>query len=116
MKQKDLEALLKYWQDRLGLSHWDITIKFCSYIELEEAEGSCSPSPKRLLADIKVLDPKEYHKTDDDRPQDIEDTVVHELLHCLFPELEDNVQIEQAIVRLSRALLREHRGEEEFIK
>jgi len=62
------------------------------------------------MADIKVLDPKDYKKLGGHRPQDIEDIVVHELVHCLLPDIEDSLVEEQAVVRLSRALVNERRN------
>lgn len=82
--QKEMEDSLVKWQKRLRLDAWDVRIgirrerdfdgKWCS--------GEISYSIESGKAVIKLLDPVDY--PDKDFPQDMEATLVHELLHLKF--------------------------------
>ena len=83
MTQQELEVLCREWQKRLGLGHWNITIKYKRRDEMEvQGCGCCFWTFRIETATIQILDPVDYYGFDVEF--DIEETVVHELLHILF--------------------------------
>jgi len=83
--QDRADALVDVWKRRLGLDPWEIIVKFCNMEDIEaggEANVAVSQSLRRGI--IKILWPDEYNRYEtynDDFPQDIEQTIIHELLH-----------------------------------
>lgn len=77
----ELNRLLRKWQKRLRLEHWDLRIRYARHHELEEdTGGSVNQEETRLAAVIFVLLPADYD-TSIPWPHDVERIVVHELLH-----------------------------------
>lgn len=120
--QKRLEALLAEWQPRLGLADWEIRIRLCTATEMggNAALGLCEHNLKRRVATIKVLAPQDWPRgdseTDEEIADEIEDTVIHECLHCHFAPFEasdsdspQGIAQEQAIDALARAFVRTKR-------
>jgi hypothetical protein len=110
-----LANLCSWWQRRLGLSHWEICLKIVRGPTLDD--GSMADVSWNLVkhqAMLRVIDPNDYPAfipTHDAWPQDMERSLVHELLHLVFatfdaPENtpEDSAQ-EQTIAALSKALV-----------
>lgn len=107
-----LRHLLK-WQTILGLADWDLKIRWARYTELEDGtKGSVSFVTEKRSGIIRVLRPDDY---DYDIPwdQDVEETVVHELLHLVWDPFEpdDRGSLEyklahQALDRISTTLVR----------
>ncbi len=105
---KRLQRVCRDWQHRLRLNDWEVKIVFASLEDLPaESQGACDWNLHARTAEIKVLDPKEW---DSAIPQDVENTVVHELIHLhLAPWDTKNkaqeIQMEQAIESLSGAFV-----------
>jgi hypothetical protein len=77
MTNKQLHHLLKIWQPRLRLVDYDLNIKFCKPAEMynKDAQGELYNFPLEMRAEVRI----------DPECEDIEHTVVHELLHCWLP-------------------------------
>lgn len=107
---------LSYWQRRLKLSDWSITVKVCRGSELRrETVGNVHWDPEKKTAVIRVLDASDYKLQFSDVLRDVENTVVHELVHlelAYLPRTESSASPEeQAVNRLTEALLKLHRNE-----
>lgn len=72
----EVHDLVRWWQAKLGLSGWSITVE----LESLEDRGQCEASPEYREAKIK-FDPTRLEG------DDVEATVVHELLHCYVEPL-----------------------------
>lgn len=106
------KALLKEWQDRLGLQDWHIKlVDGCAPDEmaLENCDGCTEWTESAKTARIEILDEKYYGERI--VPYDYEKTLVHELLHlktCLVSdgvgELQKRV-MHQIINDLAKALV-----------
>ena len=76
------KKLLDYWKPRLGLSDWEIRFEAKHPHDMRsDAQGSCYVTRSRRIAHIEVCEPAS-------KDQDVEETLVHELLHCYF-DLQD---------------------------
>jgi len=119
--QKQLNATLHYWQNVLELQDWRISVEFIPDAQMPKGSSGMSQSDSALkMAEIVVLRPEDYAL----RPElpsgkraierDIEDTVVHELLHLRLKDLAgaDSEHLkaaeECAVVRITTALLKLH--------
>lgn len=108
--QKQLEAWLRKWQPRLKLSEWDIKVKLSRREEMDDAAGSVTITPNTRLAVIRVMDPVDWMSRE--WSQDIEQTIVHELVHVVFWGLDENrpeglglVVFEQGVDGLASSLV-----------
>jgi len=73
---------LHLWQKRLHLEDWKVEVKIVRIWELEQGTlGHIDWSAPHRTATIKVLNPLDYELPRDRIPQDIELSVVHELVH-----------------------------------
>lgn len=79
---RQLRAMCTWWQKRLGLVDWDISVQFKTGAEMDGAQGSCEPIPRLRTAIIYVIRAEDYESGGGAYPQDVESTIVHELLHC----------------------------------
>ena len=84
MKNLDIEeltALCIEWQERLGLSHWRIAVQICRAREMPvpDVQATSDISLQMEYALISILDPVDYPSSPFE--QDMEVTLVHELLH-----------------------------------
>ena len=77
---KELQALCVVWQKRLRLQDWKITVNFFEFEE-NYTYGGCTTTPNFQEANIGVSS-----KLAADRVQ-IEQTLVHELIHVTFAQL-----------------------------
>jgi len=122
LTQEQAEFLLKEWQERLNLQHWKIKIKVARGGDLDlpgGLQGRCDMILNRLEAFIRILDPIDWDKTIL-WPQDMEATLVHELLHLHWVSLDkwqanspEVTAMEQAIHSISHALVDAKRGRSE---
>lgn len=106
-----------YWQKRLRLRDWEVafSIRRARDMDLEDCQGECHWNIQSKLAWIHILDPVDY-EPNKEFPQDMEKTLVHELLHLHFApftadndnEMVDTAQ-EQAIDLIARALVETER-------
>ena len=92
ISQSKLDALTRKWQHVLKLDDWDIRTKLASADELpDQAWGASGTETERRVMHILVLNPKDYAqvaaqngvppKVGREITRDIEDTIVHELVH-----------------------------------
>ena len=120
VNRSTLQKLIYKWQHRLKLQHWDIDFEIVSEREMPGKLGQVVVTPDALHAHISILDEagrKSSASNDTDSyVLDIEDTVVHELLHLWFDALcAPNAKpvkvraMEQAIVRIADALIQSDR-------
>lgn len=105
-------ALLREWQNRLGLQEWRLKLyPNCKPedMAIEDVDGATTWTESTKTARIDILDPKYYG----DRivPFDFEKTLVHELLHLKLSlvsvkvdELQERV-VHQIIDDLARAFV-----------
>lgn len=107
----NLRIWLYKWQSILRLQDWDVKIEFARSFEMETVRraGEVSYVCEKKTAVIKILVPQDY-PTDIRWKQDIEQTVVHELLHLHFSWTDDltglaNTGMEQAINCIALALV-----------
>jgi hypothetical protein len=114
LTQEQAEALCLEWQETLRLQHWDIKLKIArgNGLDLPEGlQGRCEWVLKKRSAFIRLINPMDWDKTIL-WPQDMERTLVHELLHLHFAPFDEfpqdsanHVAAEQAIDALSLALV-----------
>lgn len=112
ISQKRLDALVLRWQKVLKLQDWDIRAVCVKLEDLPEGTmgGSQADRSYRVLH-VYVLDPSEYgkaaiandtvEKTGREILADIEDTVVHELVHL---RLKDLVQASESDLKTAEEL------------
>ena len=116
--EHEAQAKLQYWQRALRLTDWTVALKIARAWDLSaNTQGRCQWTLSRKEASIKILDSRDY-EPGLCFPQDQEVTLVHELLHLHFAQVDtfeagtplDNA-LESAIHAISLALVREHRRE-----
>lgn len=106
--------LLEEWTTRLGLKDWFITLQTdCKPEEISpDADGDVEYVESTQCASIKIIDPK--LRKDALRSFDLEEILVHELLHCKLALLLDGDDwdkgfqpryLHQIVDRLSRAFV-----------
>lgn len=79
MGRDALQAIVRCYMSAFGLDAWEITAKWVEVIDgSETAVGACVPDPVYHRASIDVLWPP---------VGDVEETIAHELAHCLTAEL-----------------------------
>lgn len=117
ISQRKLNSIKLEWQRKLRLQDWRIKISFADAEFLKdvagfEAVGACEAHPEPRKAEIWIL--QDVGELPEDQ-QDIEETVLHELLHCHFEAFRtadpmNQLQIEQIIEVMTEALLAEKRA------
>lgn len=79
LSQRQAEERLAYWQQVLRLLDWDITVAVVRYFNFEgEVWGDVVMKQGKRAAHIRLLDPADAN---DPEAQDMDVTLVHELLH-----------------------------------
>lgn len=118
-QQPILDAMVQKWARILRLQDWDITIAMVDKrdLSLENVAGEISWNREHQQAEIRIMDPSQ--RPADMMETDIEETVIHELLHlhaCPFDTFEvDSAEyyaLELFINRVSQALLKLERSME----
>ena len=98
--KSDVQKLLKEWQCRLGLEHWNIILRDnCAPedMQLQNVAGESDWVEELECGVVRLLDAKYYGKRIE--PYDKEKTLVHELLHLKFTFLwNDDGGLQQRIV------------------
>lgn len=118
-----LSELLEYWQPRLNLSDWDISVEWAGYGDtyIDDSSGCNRLNRCYRQSRIFILREEDFekHRSEYVRPYDPERTLIHELLHCVMwafqardTEGTENVLQEQCIITLTDALLGEKRSHE----
>ncbi len=105
--EKELNALCSKWQKRLGLQNWNISIKFGIPEQDCLAEIIKHHNSTTALITIRSQD---YPIPNTLINQDIEHSIIHELLHLHFLIREsagwhESVMTEQSINSITNALL-----------
>lgn len=99
MTLHELRERMKYWQDRLNLREWKLTLQWMPARQAREFQGLCAWSVEELTAVVQIRRAQE----------DVEATLVHELLHIVLQghkEYEDyDLALERAINRITEALM-----------
>jgi hypothetical protein len=114
--QADLEEICAKWQHILRLRDWDVKIAFAhAYDIAANCSGDVAFVVAKKTATINILFEAEYHSSIK-WPQDIEKTIVHELVHLHlgpvdhFDGLRERL-LEQAVECLASALVDRDRAE-----
>lgn len=102
----DLEKLCAYWQKRLRLQDWDVTVKPVRHHELDQyrhAEISiCSERKTAVMSVVNLAD------RNAELAITIEESVIHELLHLHFDSFWNkgkSTEMEQAINLIAKAFV-----------
>lgn len=105
------------WQEILKLQEWQVAISKAHphQFGLKENQGECSWVLKKKMALIKILHEDDYPDTP--FKQDMEVTLVHELLHLHYAPFDETksgsleeIALEQSIHLISKALVSLKRG------
>ena len=116
--EKEATRLCRFWQRILRLQDWTLAVRVVrgnGLILPENTQGRCLMTPNRKEALIQLLDPIDY-APDCMSHQDMEATLVHEILHPHFvpfeakPETPEETAQEQAIHVISQGLVHLKRG------
>lgn len=76
---KSLAAWCRWWRDALGLQDWVLECRFSRFHAIDNAYGRANLKNQMKYAAIQLL--TSLDSEDDDTNFDIEQTLVHELLH-----------------------------------
>ena len=109
MSLENPQQSCREWQQILGLMDWDVLVKIVSYEEIDEVSGRVDFAINNKTADISLIKPEGY-PFDALRPYNMEETLVHELLHLHFAlfNVESGLKAiaqEQAINAIAKALV-----------
>lgn len=117
MTTDELEKLLEKWVTRLGLSDWDVTVKFSDGPDIDQNQGRTRIYYNTQKATIQIMRPED-RQSSDPNDSDIALDLLHELIHirlwAIDPKDPDNnthILREQAIDWIARALLSADRQE-----
>ena len=116
ISKDELNSYLEKWIKILGLSEWTIRAKITRSEELSDNgnQGEVCKVNVTRMASIKLRDPIDW-PSDCMGEYDMEEVLVHELLHCSFSlldtdhELRENVQ-HQLLNDMARAFIKTARG------
>jgi hypothetical protein len=110
---------LWYWQKRLNLQDWRLSVAVVRATDLKpKTLGNVHWDIAKKTAVIRVLDPADYQLPTSEMLDDMEVTVVHELVHLELAPVLDTVprddasrrREEHAVVQMVDALLKLQRG------
>src|SRR5262245_49525249 len=80
--QQFAEEKLAVWKERLTLDEWQVTIVMTKRAALKpNTLGGIRWDKGKKTAVISVMHPSDYHVSREEMLKDMEETVVHELLH-----------------------------------
>jgi hypothetical protein len=110
-----VDTKLLLWQERLQLQDWSIEIVISRPSDLRKGTlGNVHWDPEKKTARIRVLSPSDYFVSFDRALDDMEQTIVHELIHLRLSSIWQNepsrsdrsrVAEEDAVVRIAQTLL-----------
>lgn len=110
--EDQLQQKCSEWQKRLRLQDWIVKARMCRAHELPVSSmAHVHYVVEKKMASIRIVDPVDY-PPDSMVPYDMENSLVHELLHLHFAPLtgdESSVVEEQAIECITSALLNANR-------
>lgn len=75
--------ILEYWKRVLRLQDWEIVLKVKPFRDMDDCRGETNYHLQKKCAIISLLDPDDSDRNED-FPYDLEQTMVHELLHLHF--------------------------------
>lgn len=110
---------LAIWKQRLNLQEWNVTVVMARATELKpKTLGNIHWDLPKKTATIRVLDPADYHLPYREMLEDMEFTVVHELIHLELAPILSDVQRsdanrreeEHSVNHMADALLKLDRG------
>jgi hypothetical protein len=108
MTEQELTTLCAEWQKTLRLQDWKILVRICRMRDMpKDTQGCVDWTWAHKEAVIKIEAPIDY-PPECAWEQDMEQTLVHELLHLHFPEDDEekcHLQIEQGIELTACALV-----------
>jgi hypothetical protein len=112
---EQVDRWTKQWQKRLDLGDWRIATLIVRHTELKpETLGNLHWDTENHTATIRVLDPCDYELPGSEVPQDIEYTIVHELIHLqlsVLPRDANARTVEERVVnKISEALFQLEKG------
>ena len=103
-----LDRQMKFWQKRLGLDEWSLTLRVVRQSEIDRNSwGAAEWDPAAKTGLISVLDPRDYNLKGGELKLDMECTIVHELVHIQVSPLaaRDEGQREEVVNKIMTALL-----------
>ena len=111
-----VEERLAFWQKRLQLTEWNIVVAMTRRGDLKaKTLGGIHWDKGKKAAGIAVMDAVDYHVACDKMLDDMEFTIVHELIHlelASLPKSEASRSNEEhAVNRIAEALIKLHREE-----
>jgi hypothetical protein len=111
---EELQAKCEEWQKRLRLQDWivECNIVRSRDMEIEDAAAECHPILKKKIAALRIRDSIDYPIKDMIGAHDMEQDLVHELLHLyLFPihNDENDIVVEQIVDCLATSFISLHR-------
>ncbi len=117
MSEAQVETWVKTWQRRLHLEDWKIELQIVRTGDLKpDTLGNLKWNTTEHSARIRVLSPVDYDLPALEVPQDIEYTIVHELVHLQLSVLPRDLgkkDVEELVVnRIADALMGLDKGPE----
>lgn len=115
LTEKEATRAVEKWQNVLGIRDWGVNVRLARArdMPLPNAQGVIDATNKKCMATIYLLDSADYNP-DCVVPQDMEKTIVHELLHVLLKPLgiSNDLDLEEEVLieKLSSALIGVDRG------
>jgi len=115
--EDELIDLAREWQERLRLEHWEVALRIARSRDFDQkdSQGECCWTKSTALAIIKILDPVDYPESP--FKFDMEEVLVHELLHLHFCEFDlteknshEEIMLERTIDHIAKALVKLKRG------
>lgn len=112
----DLQKLLDYWQRALRLRDWEIVAEYVPNLKVRgrDVYGVCTPCADNRTATIEIRHPDTPPPGVTIDPGQVEDTVIHELLHLWFAPFGTRspveVTLEENAVWAIAAALHAHKG------
>jgi hypothetical protein len=114
VSQSQVDSWVALWQKRLHLQDWRIEARIVRSAGLKpDTLGNLKWNSVTRTATIKVLNPVDYDMPPADVPEDIEYTVVHELVHLQLSVLprDGSKEVEEVVVnKISDALMELEHG------
>lgn len=110
VNEENANRLLSFWQKQLRIEDWNVFLYIKRIYDMrEDSIGRCAPAPSTRTAVIALLHPGDYAPSIC-TPYDMEQTLVHELLHVSFAASEPDpgdkhLMFEQSLDALSYALV-----------
>ena len=113
--QQASSELVAYWQRQLRIEDWDIQVDTVPAHIIDGKAGQCSTWAALGRARIRLADPATLTPETCPIYNDLESTLVHELLHVAIPADQEDGRAsegqERAIEGIAQCLVRLNRGE-----